>query len=73
MLYSLIFNMFVWFEDLSPKYNTAHPWRNGYSTSTNACGVWKLRIEVQVSKREFYTHIHLRFNNINNIGRPVKH
>ena len=30
-----------------------------YSTSISACGVSESRAGVQVSKREFYTHIHL--------------
>ena len=38
---------------------TAHLWCDGYSTNISACKVWGTRGEVQVSRREFYTHIHL--------------
>ena len=40
---------------------TAHPWCRGYSTSINTCGVWGVRAEVQVSRRELHTHIHLNY------------
>ena len=30
-----------------------------HSTSISACGVWGVRIGVQVSRRKLYTHIHL--------------
>ena len=40
-------------------YRIAHPRCSGHSTNTNACGVWGTRVGVQVSKREFHTHIHL--------------
>ena len=26
-----------------------------------ACGVWEARVEIQVSRREFHTHIHLDY------------
>ena len=58
-LYCLIFYMFVWFEGLSPKYSTTHPWRDGNSINISACEVWVARAEVQVFKRKFHTHIHL--------------
>ena len=35
------------------------PWYDGYSRSINACGVWGVKIEVHVSRREFRIHIHL--------------
>ena len=35
---------------------TAH---GGHSTSINVYGVWGARIRVQVSKREFHTHVNL--------------
>ena len=38
---------------------TVHSWCDGHSTSISAYGVWEVRIGVQVSKREFHTHIHL--------------
>ena len=38
---------------------TAHPWCDGYSTGISACGVWGARARVQISRREFHTHIHL--------------
>ena len=37
----------------------AHPWCDGHSTSISTCEVWGARAGVQVSKREFHTHIHL--------------
>ena len=33
----------------------------GHSTSINACRVWVARAGVQVSRREFHTHIHLDY------------
>ena len=38
---------------------TIYSWCDGYFTSINACGVWGTRAEVQVSRRELNTHIHL--------------
>jgi len=38
---------------------TMHPWCGGYSTSINAYGVWRVRVGVQVSKRELHTHTRL--------------
>ena len=38
---------------------TTHPWCDGHSTSISAYGVWEAIAKIQVSKREFYTHIHL--------------
>ena len=38
---------------------TAHPWCGGHSTSISACGIWGVRAKVQISRREFHTHIHL--------------
>ena len=42
---------------------TAHPWCDGHSTSISACGVWGVgvRAEVQVSRRELHTHIHIDY------------
>ena len=37
----------------------AHPWCDGRFTSISASEVWGARAEIQVSKKEFYTHIHL--------------
>lgn len=36
---------------------TAHTWYGGHFIS--ACRVWRVRAEIQVSKKEFYTRIHL--------------
>ena len=44
---------------LKTKVTTAHHWCDGHSTSINACGMWRVRAGVQVSKRELHTHIHL--------------
>ena len=33
---------------------TIHPWCDGHSTSINACGVWGVRVGVQVSRRELH-------------------
>ena len=40
---------------------TAYSWCDGYSTSINDCGVWEVRAEVQVSKRELQRHIHIDY------------
>ena len=42
-------------------FTTAHFWCNGHSTSINASGVWRPRVGVQVSKREFHTYIYLDY------------
>ena len=34
-----------------------HPWCDSHFIS--ACGVWEVRVGVQVSGREFHIHIHL--------------
>ena len=44
---------------VNPQFTTAHPWCSGHSTSINACGVWGVRVGVQVFRREFHTHIYL--------------
>ena len=36
-----------------------YPWCDDHSTSISACEVWGARVGVQVSKREFHTHLHL--------------
>ena len=38
----------------------AHPWFGGYSTSIYDCGVWGARAGVQIFRRKFHTHIHLK-------------
>ena len=43
---------------------TAHPWCGGHCTSINACKVWGARVEVQVSRREFHTHIYLDWDRV---------
>ena len=35
------------------------PWCDGHSTSINAYGVWGVKVEIQVSRRELHTYIHL--------------
>ena len=40
---------------------TAHPWCSSHSTNINFCKVRGARVGVQVSKREFHTHIHLDY------------
>ena len=37
-----------------------HFWYGGHFTSINVCGVWKLRIEIQIFKRKFHTYILMR-------------
>ena len=32
---------------------------NRHSTSISDCGVWGVRVGIQVFKRKFHTHIHL--------------
>ena len=41
-----------------------HPWRSDHFTSINAGRVWRIRVGVQVSKRKFYTHIHLDYTRV---------
>ena len=38
---------------------TVQPKCCGHSTSINACGVWGAKAEIQVSKRDIHTHVHL--------------
>ena len=38
--------------------------RGGHSISINACEVWEARVGVQVSRREFHTHIHLDYDRV---------
>ena len=40
---------------------TAHLWCSGHSTSIDTYRVWGARDRVQVSRREFHTHIHLDY------------
>ena len=40
-------------------FTTMHPWCGGHFTSISDCGVWGARDGVQVSRREFHTHIYL--------------
>ena len=42
----------------------AYPWCDGHFTSISACGVWRARAGVQVSRRELYTHIHLDYTRV---------
>ena len=45
---------------------TAHPMSSDYSTSayvrgsyyTSACEVWRVRVEFQVFRNKFHTHVH---------------
>ena len=41
--------------DLNPDSYPAHP------INTFTCEVWGVRVRVQVSRREFHTHIHLDY------------
>ena len=43
---------------------TAHLCYNGYSTSMNAYELWGVRAEIQIFRKEFHTHIHLDYVNI---------
>ena len=45
-------------------FNHRIPWCDGHSISINTCGVWGARARVQVSKREFHTHIHLDYTKV---------
>ena len=47
-----------------PRDITTHSWRNSYSTSISVCGVWGVRVGVQVSKKEFHIHIHLDYDRV---------
>ena len=42
-------------------YTTAYPRCDGHSISISACGVWGVRARVQISRKEFHTHIHLDY------------
>ena len=35
-----------------------HPWCVSHFTSISTYGVWGVRVEIQVSKRELHMHIH---------------
>lgn len=39
----------------------AHFWCGGHFTNINACGVCKVRVGVQVSRKKLRTHIHLDY------------
>ena len=52
---SVLFLTTNWYVSLT----AVHPWCDGHSTSISAYGVWGVRAGVQVSRREFHTHIHL--------------
>ena len=43
------------------KPSTAYLWCSGHSISIIACGVWGVRVRVQVSRRDRHTHIHLDY------------
>ena len=66
VLFCIFMNLFCsYFSPL--KWNLgiiAHPWCGDHSTSINACGVWGVRTRVQVSKREFHTHVHLNYTRV---------
>ena len=51
----------IFFLKLKKEYNYRASWCGSHSTSINACGVWEIRAGVQVSRREFHTHIHLDY------------
>ena len=38
-----------------------HFWRDGHFISISACEVYGVRVEIQISMREFQTHIHLNY------------
>ena len=40
---------------------TASSWSGDHSASINVCTVWGTRAGVQVSRKEFYTHIYLDY------------
>ena len=46
---------------------TTHLWYDGHSTGISACGVWRVRTEIQVFMREFHTHIHLDYESYDRI------
>ena len=51
VLHVYLFNMY--------NCTTAHPQCDGHSISKSTCGVCGARAEIQVSRRELHTHIHL--------------
>ena len=42
-------------------YISAHSWCDSRSTSISVCRIWGIRAGVQVSRREFYTYIHVDY------------
>ena len=38
---------------------TAHNWYDDHFTSISTCEVWRVRVEVQISRKKFHIHIHL--------------
>ena len=56
-MYTIFFKMYsIMYIQWIKIFTTAH---GGHSTRINACGVWGVRIGVQVFRREFHTYIHL--------------
>ena len=43
---------------------TVHSWCGGLSTSINTCEMWGPRAEIQLSRREFHTHIYLDYTKV---------
>ena len=40
---------------------TVNLWYDGHFTSISVCRVWGAKVRIQVFKREFHTHIHLKW------------
>ena len=55
------------YENIPPSFHiqvcciTAHHWGDGYFISISVCGVWEIKTEIQVSRRELHTQIHLEY------------
>ena len=53
-------------------FTTAHSWRNNHSTSISNCKMWKIRTEIQVSKKKPHTHIHLDYARLKFLSCIIK-
>ena len=42
-------------------YTIAHPWHDSHSICISVCGVWGVKVGVQVSSGEFHTLIYLGY------------
>ena len=43
------------------KSTKAHIWHDSHSISISMCGVWSVRVKIQVFRKKLHTHIHLNY------------